>query len=148
MSYLQVEGISLMEKLNEQKMKLRTKLRHSGTHLVQLFRAYVRAVCEPKVDETPFSEQILVCKWFAVMSRHCEWPTDLCASDCARLHLLLCSKFESKEKEGASFGLTLLFLESLLFPSEVEIKPRAGKNEKRSSFRGKHLHYEMHLDWG
>ena len=32
---------------------VRTKLRHSGTHLVQLFWTYVWAVSEPKVDEPP-----------------------------------------------------------------------------------------------
>jgi hypothetical protein len=32
---------------------VRTKLCDSGTHLIQLFWAYVWAACELKIDETP-----------------------------------------------------------------------------------------------
>jgi hypothetical protein len=70
---------------------VRTELRHGGTHLVQLLRAYVRAVGETKVNEAPFPEQILLREWLAVMCRHFERPTDVRASDGARFGLLLCS---------------------------------------------------------
>ena len=68
---------------------VRTKLRHGGAHLVQLFWAYVRAVGEAEVNEAPFSEQVLVREWLSVMGRHFKWSTDVRASDGARFCLLL-----------------------------------------------------------
>ena len=60
---------------------VRTKLRHSGTHLVQLFWTYVWAVCEPKVDETPFPKQVFVCEWLAIVGHHFKWATDVGTAD-------------------------------------------------------------------
>ena len=68
---------------------VRTKVRHGGAHLVQLFWTYVRTVGKAEVNEAPFSEQVLVREWLSVVGRHFKRPTDVRASDGARFHLLL-----------------------------------------------------------
>ena len=60
---------------------VRTKLRHSGTHLVQLLWTDVWAVCEPEVDETPFPKQVFVREWLAVMGHHFKRATDVGTTD-------------------------------------------------------------------
>jgi hypothetical protein len=68
-------------KVNHTEKWVRTKLHHGGAHLVQLFRTYVWAVCEPKVDETPFSKQVFFCEWLAIVGHHFKWATDVRTAD-------------------------------------------------------------------
>ena len=48
-------------------MRVRTDLVDRGAHFVELVRAYVRAICEAKVDQTLLPEQVLLRERLALM---------------------------------------------------------------------------------
>ena len=74
-------------------MRVRTDLLDRGAHLVELVRAYVRAIREAKVDQTPLPEQVILRERLALVRQHLKRPTDVRAPDGAGLLLFFCGKF-------------------------------------------------------
>ena len=63
------------------KARQRTECVNCCAHLVQLFRADVGTVCEAKVDEAPFAQQVLLSECFSLVGGEREgsanlWPPD------------------------------------------------------------------------
>lgn len=68
----------------------RTEFVHGRAHLVQLLGADVRAIRETKVDEIPFSEQVLVREGLVLVRAETERPADMRSSDLLVGELFLC----------------------------------------------------------
>lgn len=54
---------------------------HRRAHLVQFFRADVGAVGEPKVDEGPVAQEILLGEWLVAVCLKGERPADRRSAD-------------------------------------------------------------------
>lgn len=59
---------------------IRTDGVYDGTHLVELFGAYIWAVGEAKVDQAPFPQKITVGKGGALVRDQREWASDFCST--------------------------------------------------------------------
>lgn len=74
-------GASVRNLVPAQEDGKRTEVLNRSTHLVQLLGTDVRTVCEAKVDEAPFAQQVLLSECFSLVGGEREgsanlWPPD------------------------------------------------------------------------